>query len=132
MRPAHQCERLGEEVIEHRQTLLDFDRRRNGNREALAALRREESSTGGHPASRKHWVCLGDTFVRLPHAMVKARLEQDQGRLEKQIDEMRDGVKRKSAQICEIDPTMCVRACVRTRTASMQHHHAVRTRTASL
>ena len=85
-----------------------------------------------YPASRKHRVCLGDTFVRLPHAMVKARLEQDQGRLEKQIDGMRDGVKRKSAQICEIDPTMCVRACVRTRTASLQHHHAVRTRTASL
>jgi len=98
------AERLGEEILSDRQQIVDYDRRRNQNREALAALRRMERD-GDTPS--KHWICLGETFVRRPHASARQLLEEDQARLDREIERCRDAVKQKTAQLCTLDPSMC-------------------------
>ena len=108
-------ERLGEEVLTERSQMVELDRRRNANREALASMRRAErgeagaaQSGGGSAttAAEKHWVCLGDVFLRQPQSTAKQMLEEDQRRIERELETLRSSVKRKSSALCEIDPSI--------------------------
>jgi chaperonin cofactor prefoldin len=102
------AELLGEEVLTHKQQLVDLDRRRNHNREALSALRRLESEriSGGAGASSKHWVCLGDVFVKRTSGSAREMLEADQRTLEGEIERCRAKLKQKTTELCELDPTI--------------------------
>lgn len=108
------AERLGEEVLTERAQMVELDRRRNANREALAALRKADRDAAGQHASSgssssssmKHWVCLGDVFMRQPHASARQMLEDDQKRIEAELEALRSGIKRKSSTLCELDPSI--------------------------
>ena len=100
-------ELLGEEILTDRQQMVELDRRRNKNREALAALRRVERQGAEVAAAQKHWVCMGETFARHSQAEARAMLEADQSRLDAEIERLRAEVKRKTSTVCELDPTMC-------------------------
>ena len=99
-------ERLGEEILTEQQQVVDFDRRRNANREALAALRRLERQGAEAAASAKHWVCTGDFFVKTPHGSTRAMLEADQARLDREIDALRRGITAKTSELCTLDPSV--------------------------
>ena len=100
-------ELLGEEIMTDRQQMVELDRRRNKNREALSALRRIERQGAEVAAAQKHWVCMGETFARHSQAEARAMLEADQSRLDAEIERLRAEVKRKTSTVCELDPTMC-------------------------
>ena len=104
------AERIGEDVLAERQQMVELDRRRNANREALAALRRmdREAESTGIAAPEKHWMCRGDFFLKEPTATTRQLLEQDQRRIEGELEALRLSVKRKSSLLCELDPSMCV------------------------
>lgn len=89
--------------------MIDLERRRNMNREALASLRRIERQGGEVAAGSKHWICLGDVFVKRPHAATRAMLEEDGRRLEAEVEALRTSVKKKTSELCELDPSMCDR-----------------------
>ena len=100
-------ELLGEEVLTDRQQIVELDRRRNKNREALAALRRIDREKGAEAAaSHKHWVCMGETFTKYDQTSARSMLEADQKRLDAEIDRLRSEVKRKTSQLCELDPSI--------------------------
>lgn len=100
-------ELLGEEVLTDRQQMVELDRRRNKNREALAALRRIDREKGKEAAaSQKHWVCMGETFTKYDQPSARSMLEADQTRLDAEIDRLRSEVKRKTSQLCELDPSI--------------------------
>jgi hypothetical protein len=102
-----EAERLGEDVLTERSQMVELDRRRNLNREALAALRREDRTLGKEvAAAQKHWICMGDMFMRQPHGSAREMLEADQARIEKETEALRASVKRKSSKLCEIDPSI--------------------------
>ena len=87
-----QAERLGEEVLAERQQMVELDRRRNQNREALAVFRRMDREAGsgpGSPPPAKHWMCMGESFVRRPQGTARRLLEEDQRRIEREAEEKR-------------------------------------------
>ena len=60
-------ELLGEEILTDRQQMVELDRRRNKNREALAALRRIDRQGTEAAAAQKHWVCTTPTPTPNPY-----------------------------------------------------------------
>jgi hypothetical protein len=96
-------------VLAERQQMIDLERRRNMNREALASLRRIERQGGDVAAQSKHWICLGDVFVKRPHGPTRAMLEEDGRRLEAEVEGLRTSVKKKTSELCELDSSMCDR-----------------------
>ena len=69
----------GEELLMQKQQLIDYDHRRNQNREALAALRRIERQKGQTEldvADVKQYVCIGGNFIKLPTEKVKTMLRK--------------------------------------------------------
>ena len=103
------AERLGEEVLAERRQMVELDRQRNQNREALAALRRmdrDAAASAGVPAPTKHWMCMGDVFLRRPHATTRQLLEEEQARIETELEGLRTSVTRKTSALCELDPSI--------------------------
>ena len=101
------AEQLGEEVLSERAQMVDLDRARNANREALAALRQITKAEGAEvAAAHKFWVLQGDVFLRRPHGNTRAMLEVEQKRLDEEIDALRTSVKQKTSQLCELDPSI--------------------------
>jgi hypothetical protein len=94
-------------VLAERQQIIDLERRRNANREALASLRRLERQGGDVASNSKHWVCLGDVFVKRPHGATRGILEEDEKRIGAEVEALRASVKKKTSQLCELDPSMC-------------------------
>ena len=90
------AELLGEEILVDRKQLVELDRKRNQNREALAALRRTARQEVGQAgaaaaaaeATTKHWMCLGDYFVRKPQSKIVESLQADQQRIEAEIESL--------------------------------------------
>jgi hypothetical protein len=99
------AELLGEEILADRQQVVELDRRRNQNREALASFRRAERQ--GEDVAQKQWMCMGDVFIRRPKETAIRMLEEDQRRIERELDALRAGIKRKTSLLCDLDPTMC-------------------------
>jgi hypothetical protein len=100
-------ELLGEVILTDRQQMVELDRRRNKNREALAALRRIDRQGAEVAAAQRHWVCMGETFAKHSQAEARGMLEADQSRLDAEIERLRGDVKRKTSAVCELDPAMC-------------------------
>ncbi|ORX88714.1 hypothetical protein K493DRAFT_306404 [Basidiobolus meristosporus CBS 931.73] len=85
-------EQLAEDILTDRQLIIDYDRRRNTNREALNNLKKA-------PAPKKVWMNLGDMFVKFETEKVKDLIRQDQDKLDSEINEIRDGLKVKARQL---------------------------------
>jgi hypothetical protein len=83
--------------------LLALDRRRNGNREALAYLRGAHGLPSPQAPSGKVWVSVGPLFVRLQAERVKDLLEQDQKTISTEVDSLRDTVREHAQQLAEIE-----------------------------
>ena len=102
------AEHLGEEVLTLKQQLVNFDRRRNQNREGLAALRDLErrSASGGAAVPIKHWMCLGDVFIKRTSSSAREMLETDQRTLEEEMERCRTELKEKTSALCTLDPSI--------------------------
>ena len=109
------AELLGEEVLTDRARMVELDKQRNANREAIAALRRigkehgQEHGQAPPPslAGEKYWMLQGGSFfTRRPHEDVRSKLEEEQVRLDKEIEALRQAVKKNTSVLCELDPSI--------------------------
>ncbi|GBB93476.1 hypothetical protein RclHR1_02180018 [Rhizophagus clarus] len=91
-------ERLAEDILTNKQLVIDYDRTRNTNREALAKLKKEPLNS-----QKKVWVNLGDFFVKLEKDNVKSYIEKDQKNLEKEISSLRDAIKQKTTELEKLE-----------------------------
>ncbi|GFG35221.1 hypothetical protein Cfor_01324 [Coptotermes formosanus] len=89
-----EVEMLGEEIVRDKQEVVALDRRRNQNREALRAL----YQSGG-----KTWLTLGSLLVKMPADKAKELLEQDQVRLDTQINKLRSELKVKVNRLRDME-----------------------------
>jgi len=88
-------EEAAEDILTDRQTIIDLDRTRNGNREALRHLRKQEE--------KKSWIIMGSTFFKLDTESVETILNKDQEKLDKEINDLRDNLKKKMDRIKDLE-----------------------------
>ena len=69
-----EIELSAEDVLSDKQEIVDLDRRRNSNREALRALDRECAAHWRGDES-KTWLAMGNSFLRLPARTAKEMLK---------------------------------------------------------
>lgn len=115
---------FAEELLLARHELVECDKARNGNREALTAMRRQaktsrssvvtgaEGDDGGpkcrtcgeHDGSTPVWyMCPGsDVFLRRPFHGVHSQLEYEQASLESRVKSLQSVVKEKTLQLSDV------------------------------
>ena len=87
LRLAADVELAAEELMADREEIVNLDRRRNANREALRATRKTND--------RSVWTLCGTMFVKMPRGDFDAMLKRDQKRIDAEIDALRDALPRK-------------------------------------
>ncbi|XP_029286520.1 p53 and DNA damage-regulated protein 1 isoform X1 [Cottoperca gobio] len=90
-----EVEEGAEEVLTIKQQIVDLDSRRNRNREALNALKTEVSE-------EKVKVCFGNMFIKFPKLKTREMIQKDQEQLDKEINELRKGLKAKVNRLNEM------------------------------
>ncbi|CAJ1051876.1 p53 and DNA damage-regulated protein 1 [Xyrichtys novacula] len=76
--------------------IVDLDLKRNRNREALNALKTEMSNTENVK------VCFGNIFIRFPNVKTREMIQRDQEQLDKEINDLRTGLRAKVNHLNEI------------------------------
>lgn len=89
-----QIEEAAEEVLSEKQEIVDLDRKRNHNREAIRALSRSsQENTAVNEEKQKCWLAMGNCFFQLPQKKAQTLLQQDQTRLDCEINKLRSDIK---------------------------------------
>ena len=83
-----------EEVLASKQEIIDLDRKRNSNREAIRALEKEAKSHY-KGCDSKSWLAMGNSFFRLPNRNAVDMLKTDQKKLDISVNTLRSGLKDK-------------------------------------
>ncbi|XP_038553711.1 p53 and DNA damage-regulated protein 1 [Micropterus salmoides] len=91
-----EVEEAAEDVLATKQQIVDLDTKRNRNREALNALKHEV------PDSEKVKVCFGNMFIKLPKLKTREMIQKDQEQLDKEINDLRKGLKAKVNRLNEM------------------------------
>ncbi|KAF0472039.1 p53 and DNA damage-regulated protein 1 [Gigaspora margarita] len=89
-------ERIAEDILTNKQLIIDYDRTRNANREALNKLKKEKDE-------KKVWVNLGEFFIKMDKNNVKTYIEKDQESLDSGISSLRETVKEKMAELEKLE-----------------------------
>eukprot|EP00092_Neocalanus_flemingeri_P018102 GFUD01019592.1.p1 GENE.GFUD01019592.1~~GFUD01019592.1.p1 ORF type:complete len:149 (-),score=50.78 GFUD01019592.1:68-514(-) len=89
-----EIELAAEEVLASKQEIIDLDRKRNSNREAIRALEKEAKSHYKGEES-KSWLAMGNSFFRLPNRSAVNMLKTDQKKLDISVNMLRSGLKDK-------------------------------------
>jgi len=79
-----ELEEVAEDVLTDKHQIVDLDRRRNKNREAIRAL--EKQNGGIHD---KSWVCIGNMFLKMPTSQTTNLLKEDQKKLDAECENLR-------------------------------------------
>ena len=87
-------ELAAEDVLATKQEIIDLDRKRNSNREAIRALEKEAKSHFKGSDS-KSWLAMGNSFFRLPNRNAVDMLKADQKKLDISVNTLRSGLKDK-------------------------------------
>merc|ERR1712059_222437 len=89
-----EIEAAAEEVLASKQEIVDLDRKRNMNREAIRAQERQgkEHYKGGES---KAWLAMGNSFFRLPNRGAVDMLKKDQINLDISVNRLRSDLKDK-------------------------------------
>ncbi|XP_054472408.1 p53 and DNA damage-regulated protein 1 [Anoplopoma fimbria] len=91
-----EVEEAAEDVLTTKQQIVDLDTKRNRNREALNALKNEMSD------SEKVKVCIGNMFIKFPKLKTREMIQKDQEQLDKEINNLRTGLKAKVNRLNEM------------------------------
>ena len=83
-------EQLAEEILTIKAQMVEYDKKRNYNRESLGALRRGEIQS-----NNKLWLSFGESMVKLPRKNLVQMVEDDQVQLNKEIERSRKELKEK-------------------------------------
>ena len=91
-------ELLGEDVLSDKHQLVELDRKRNANREALRKVKQKPAGEKG-----KEWLCFGSMFIQMPTHSVSKMLTEDQEEIEKEIRTVQDNLKPKVAKLHQME-----------------------------
>ena len=91
-----EIEELADEIMTDHAQIIDCDRKRNANREALRILRNK-------PTSRKEWFCVGNLFLKLAHDTTVNIIEDNQLYLDKESKKIQDELKPKVKTLHELE-----------------------------
>lgn len=90
-----EIEELAEEIMTDKAQMIDCDKKRNINREAIRALKKSPSD--------KEWFCIGNLFVKLTHDSSVKIIEDDQKLLDDQTYKLQDNLKSKVKKLHELE-----------------------------
>lgn len=90
-----EIEELAEEILVDRAQIVDYDKKRNSNREALRAIKKEPEN--------KHWFCIGNNFIKVSHDHCKNILSKDQTFMDNEIKKLHSGLKPKVSKLHELE-----------------------------
>ncbi|CAG8718761.1 18217_t:CDS:2 [Acaulospora morrowiae] len=96
-------EQIAEDILTNKQlacfsyNIAYYDRTRNVNREALNRIKKELKN------ENKVWVNIGNFFIKMEKESVKNYIEEDQQNLEREISNLRESVKRKTAELEKLE-----------------------------
>lgn len=82
-------ERIADEILTNKQAVIDYDRRRNSNREGLRQFKHLLTD-------KKAWINMGNMFIKLPVEDAKKHIEREQNELSEKIDTARATIKNKT------------------------------------
>ena len=97
-----QVEQAAEEVLATKQEVVDLDRKRNSNREAIRALQKQAREHYKGDAS-KAWLAMGNSFFRLPNSGAVKMLTTDQTNLDLSVNKLRTELKDKVYKLRELE-----------------------------
>ncbi|KAG4090305.1 hypothetical protein H8356DRAFT_1053423 [Neocallimastix lanati (nom. inval.)] len=92
-------ERLAEDIMVDKQLVVDLDRKRNQNREALGKLRKDKNLKN----ESKAWIILDDMFIKLPKDTIEKNIKSDQEKLDKEINSLRDSIRDRAVELGGIE-----------------------------
>ncbi|XP_055687514.1 p53 and DNA damage-regulated protein 1 [Lutzomyia longipalpis] len=75
-------ERVADKILVNKQEIIDLDKRRQANREALRELRKSQEG--------KHWISVGNLLVEMPRKKAEELLVKDQGVIDSDIERLRN------------------------------------------
>uniref|UniRef100_A0A131YCQ3 p53 and DNA damage-regulated protein 1 n=1 Tax=Rhipicephalus appendiculatus TaxID=34631 RepID=A0A131YCQ3_RHIAP len=90
-------ESTAETILADKEQVVELDRRRQKNREALRALKELEEDV------HRPWVCIGNMFMKIPRHRTKELLEQEQEKLEDEIGSLRKKLKKNVQSLREME-----------------------------
>ncbi|KAG2174662.1 hypothetical protein INT44_006926, partial [Umbelopsis vinacea] len=101
-----QRETLAEDILTDKELIVDSDRKRNSNREALTNMRKKLAN------EQKLWVNMGDMFIKLPKKDIQVMIEDGkksikqqshQKKLDEEIEKRRDTMKKKAMKLDQLE-----------------------------
>ncbi|KAJ2546497.1 hypothetical protein EV175_005578 [Coemansia sp. RSA 1933] len=96
-------EALAEDILTDKQLSIDYDRKRQENREALNKLRKKTKSV--RPGSRlaTTTINMGDFFLDVPAAKAQSMVEGAQTELDGAINDVRQRLKKKVELLAQLE-----------------------------
>uniref|UniRef100_A0A6B2LQK1 Uncharacterized protein n=1 Tax=Arcella intermedia TaxID=1963864 RepID=A0A6B2LQK1_9EUKA len=91
-----EMEELGEDVITDKQQLVDFDRRRQHNREALRFLKEEQTD-------KDQWLFLGSFFLKKKKQDVIKIINTDQKTMDEEGERVQQSIKAKTTKLHQLE-----------------------------
>ena len=85
------------DVLELKQQSIQLDMRRHQTREALRSLHKNKGE------KKKEWLCLNNTFIKMPQSTAKQLLDKDFETLDDEINETRVQLKKKVNILRELE-----------------------------
>ncbi|KAF9426691.1 p53 and DNA damage-regulated protein 1 [Podila epigama] len=92
-----QRELIAEDILTNKNLIVDYDRKRNSNREALSKLKKELAE------EKKVWVNLGDMFIKMPKQNVETMIKKDQETLDTEIADIRQTMKEQVVELEKLE-----------------------------
>ena len=86
-------EQIGDIILNDRRKLIDYDMKRQKNREALRAIDKVKDD------QTKIWFCHGNSFVRMDSNQVKTKINNDNQMINDNIDKIRSETKLNLAKL---------------------------------
>ncbi|KAI8324015.1 hypothetical protein GQ54DRAFT_316425 [Martensiomyces pterosporus] len=96
-------EALAEDVLTDKQLSVDYDRKRQENREALRQLRKQAQQIKPTSSQATTALNMGDFFIQVPTSKAQAMVEGAQRELEEAIGEVQVRLKKKVQLLGELE-----------------------------
>eukprot|EP01027_Heterolobosea_sp_BB2_P017515 GEZU01024790.1.p1 GENE.GEZU01024790.1~~GEZU01024790.1.p1 ORF type:complete len:118 (+),score=30.17 GEZU01024790.1:87-440(+) len=78
--------------------IMEFDQKRNVNRECLASLNKMKKAKGEDDrlSNQKSWLFVGSFFMKLPNSNIEQIIKKEQVNLDREIEALRKSVRNKT------------------------------------
>lgn len=95
-------ELTADDIIDTKQQIINLDARRHKTREASNCLKELQTRHKNNP-SKRHWVCVGDMFIRLNANDTRNLIVDDQYQIDEGVEKLRDELKVKVDKLRQLE-----------------------------